>query len=399
MNRQESGQVDAERCDQLFTRDPGRHRTGEWTIPSVNGGAAGSCWTTARTRASIGVDTMWWAGYSSLWVTFALVWAIAASLSSGRAVPEMLLYGVVGMAAAGVMGLGVRRLTASVPLNWRSARFYGPHCVGLAAFSVGYSCSWLPLEMARGGVRAALDYASPALPWNAMMGSWLYLLTAAMFYAERDHQALREQQAAAARAQLLAQQAQLAALRSQVNPHFLFNALHSISALISMDPQKADDAIERLGDLLRYALGAEDLVPMRDEWRFTLDYLALEQLRLGSRLRVTEHLGPGAGACSVPPLILQPLVENAIRHGISQRTEGGHIRLSASSDGESLVVRVSDDGSGASGDDGLGIGLDVVRRRLSASYGGRADLTVSATVDGFHVEMRLPDDEEPVERT
>jgi len=302
----------------------------------------------------------------------------------------MLVYGLVGMSSAGLMGLAVRWQTARLPLNWRSARFYGWHLVGLAAFAIVYACSWLPLEMARGGVRAALGYASPALPWNAMMGSWLYLMVAGLFYAERDHEALRQQQAAAASAQLLAQQAQLAALRSQVNPHFLFNALHSISALISTDPRKADEAIERLGDLLRYALGADDLVPLRDEWRFTMDYLSLEQLRLGSRLVVSDRLDSGAGGCAVPPLILQPLVENAVRHGISQRPEGGRIRLAAATDGAWLVIRVSDDGSGVSGEDGLGIGLDVVRRRLNASYGTRARLAVSASGDGFHVEIRLP---------
>ncbi len=333
---------------------------------------------------------MWWAGYASLWTTFALVWAIAASLSSGRPMPETLLYGAVGMFTAGGMGLAVRQLTARVTLNWRSGRFYQVHIAGLAVFSLVYACSWLPLEVVRRGVRAALDYASPALPWNAMMGSWLYLLVAAMFYAERDHRALREQQEAAARAQLLAQQAQLTALRSRVNPHFLFNALHSISALITTDPRKADEAIERLGDLLRYALGADDLVPLRDEWRFTMDYLALEQLRLGSRLTVVERFEPGQGEQVVPPLILQPLVENAVRHGISQRPEGGRIRLSAVADGAALVLRVSDDGSGASGDNGLGIGLDVVRRRLQAIYDERALLAVSAGADGFQVELRLP---------
>ena len=162
--------------------------------------------------------------------------------------------------------------------------------------------------------------------------------------AIRANHLARTQAAAAAEARLLAQQAQLVALRAQINPHFLFNALHSVGALVASDPTRADMALERLGDLLRYTLGTEDEVLFAEEWKFTQDYLAFEQLRLGDRLRLHVSVDPSALSTMVPPLILQPLVENAVRHGIAARTEGGAIDLTARVEDSRLVLCVRDDG-------------------------------------------------------
>ena len=182
----------------------------------------------------------------------------------------------------------------------------------------------------------------------------------------------------------------MAALRAQINPHFLFNALHSVGALVSIDPVRADRALERLGDLLRYALGAEDEVPFGNEWRFTKDYLALEELRLGDRLRLHEDIEETATSVLVPPLILQPLVENAVRHGVADRPGGGTIAIRARLEGPHLVIGVTNDGRPNDGPIGAGLGMSSVRRRLAAMYGDRAALEAGHVTDGFSVTIRLP---------
>jgi LytS/YehU family sensor histidine kinase len=232
--------------------------------------------------------------------------------------------------------------------------------------------------------------ASPVLIWSLLMGSWLYLIVAGISYAILAHGRIRAQEAAAADARLLAQQAQLAALRAQINPHFLFNALHSVGALVSTDPARADKALESLGDLLRYALGTSDEVLFAQEWAFTEDYLAFEELRLGDRLRVVKEVDAAAMSVPVPPLILQPLVENAVRHGIADRPEGGSISLFARTENAQLVLRVTDDGNGNGNGAGDGLGLGSVRRRIAALYDGKATLSLDRLPSGFAVTLRLP---------
>ena len=236
---------------------------------------------------------------------------------------------------------------------------------------------------------------SPVLAWNILMGSWLYLIVAGLSYGIRTQQRLNRQAAAEAEARMLAERAQLAALRARLNPHFLFNALHTVSSLVTSDPAAADDAIERLGGLLRYALDeGEHEVPLESEWAFTRDYLAFERLRLGERLRTRANLEPAALAVDVPLLVLQPLVENAVRHAIAPRSDGGTIGINASVHNGSLVLRVDDDGPGAGAQDlGLsrGIGLPSLKRRLEVRYGADAHMDIrTAPGAGFSVTVVLP---------
>jgi sensor histidine kinase YesM len=335
---------------------------------------------------------MGWLAYSIAWFAAALFWTLASSTSARISPLVAFPWGLLAMGIAGVMGVAVWRLTDRVPWDWRSRRFYLTHALALVVYSVMYATSWFwpDLLMGRFAVAYHAFRTSPITVWNLLMGSWLYLVVAGLSYVVRAHRRIRLQESAAADARLLAQQAQLAALRAQINPHFLFNALHSVGALVSSDPERADRALERLGDLLRYALGAEDRVLFAQEWRFTHDYLAFEQLRLGTRLRVDAHVDADAQSVLVPPLLLQPLVENAVRHGIADRPEGGRVELRARVEDERLIVRVSDDGRGspAGVDDGLGLGS--VRRRLAALYGDEASLAIDPRGAGFSVEIALP---------
>jgi len=215
-------------------------------------------------------------------------------------------------------------------------------------------------------------------------------MVAGLSYSIRAHSRVRAQESAAADARMMAQQAQLIALRAQINPHFLFNALHSVGALVTSDPARADQALECLGDLLRYALGSENEVLFAHEWKFTQDYLAFEHLRLGERLRVDAAADAAVASAMVPPLILQPLVENAVRHGIADRADGGRIELRALAEDGRLVLRVSDDGRGYTEEPGDGLGLTSVRRRLAALYGEQASVATESSPGGFVVTVTLP---------
>ncbi|HEY0171812.1 MAG TPA: histidine kinase [Pyrinomonadaceae bacterium] len=199
--------------------------------------------------------------------------------------------------------------------------------------------------------------------------------------------------------ELRASQAQLQALKMQLHPHFLFNALHSISALVHVDPDAADKMIARLGDFLRLTLesSAAQVVPLRQEIEFLNCYLEIERIRFRDRLTTRIEVDPQVLDCGVPNLILQPIVENAIRHGVSQRAGPGHVEVRAERAGTSLRLEVRDNGRGlpegppASAAKGGGVGLANTRARLQRLYGAahRFELA-NAPAGGAVVTLEIP---------
>lgn len=193
--------------------------------------------------------------------------------------------------------------------------------------------------------------------------------------------------------------AELRALRAQINPHFLFNTLNTIAALIAENPAAAEDIVTRLADVFRYALTSADREHARleDELAFMRAYLAIEHARLGDRLRVIEDIEPGLDDLCVPSLLFQPIVENAVRYAVAPRIEGGTVRLSArrieSPGGPSLVVEVADDGPGirdGARPQGHGVGLESVRERLRIAGADHALTIESAPGRGTVVRVLLP---------
>ena len=196
----------------------------------------------------------------------------------------------------------------------------------------------------------------------------------------------------------LAATAQLAALRAQINPHFLFNSLNSIAQLIRADPDRAEACVERLAEMFRYVLryGEKDFVPLAEELELARAYLDIERARFGDRLRVETHVDPPSLQHLIPNLILQPLVENAVRHGLSRKRGGGTVRIDASLADGCLELSVGDDGLGMP-DTALervyehGIGLRNLRDRLERLYGpAHLPQITSAPGSGTRVRLRLP---------
>jgi sensor histidine kinase YesM len=231
-------------------------------------------------------------------------------------------------------------------------------------------------------------YLREGAVWQLVWGLVIY---GVLMFAARAYRRMREQELAAA-------SAELQALRAQLDPHFLFNTLHSLTQLAQEDPDATQDALQRFGELMRYRLKsgreAGASIPLEQELEFVRHYLALEKLRLGDRLLVIEHIDPEILELAVPPLLLQPLVENAIRHGLAPRPRGGTVRLFASMSTDRLLIVVSDDGEGTEPGrvgESKGLGLKAVRRQLHAHFSGQAEMTVDTDRHrGFTVTLRMP---------
>ena len=224
-------------------------------------------------------------------------------------------------------------------------------------------------------------------------GILLYLLSVTFHYVLLAEQSSREAQARALEARVLARDAELKALRAQVNPHFLFNCLHSISALTSLDSGRAREMCILLADFLRATLrlGGRESITLEEELALIRGYLAIEKVRFGARLTMEEDVEKGTNQVLIPPLLLQPLVENAIRHGIANLPEGGVIRLGAHRLDGTVSIEVEnsfDPESPASLK--TGVGLENIRQRLHTRYAGEAKISVKSEGERFLVRLSLP---------
>ena len=241
----------------------------------------------------------------------------------------------------------------------------------------------------------AFHYASSAavavFAWSAFYFSYCY---------SKEVQRQREE---ALRSSALAREAQLRALRYQLNPHILFNTLNAISTLVEeREHETANRMLARLSDFLRSVLHAPcaDSVQLCEEMYMLQQYLEIEQLRLGARLRFEIDVQADAWDATVPPLILQPLVENAVRHGLAKSLSLGVIRVEVRKRDGELIMRVADSGPGFSGESREGVGLTNVRQRLKHAYDEKAALEAgNSPHGGALVTVRLPYIPVPAERT
>jgi hypothetical protein len=293
------------------------------------------------------------------------LWFVCRALTLGRASARLIaaVHGAIGGLAsvAWTVGCGV------------TATLLAPWCPGLTA-----------QLQARAGVAVAL-------------GLLFYALTLAFHQTLLGVQGVHEAAEREARLTLQVRDAQLERLRAQLHPHFLFNSLNTINALISADPPRARELCVRLGEVLRRSLrlGEAQRVPLAEEWRLAGDYLDVEALRFGAALRRDVALDPEAMRCWVPPLLLQPLVENAITHGIAQCEDGGTLAVSMRREAQAVHIQIENPRPSTARAAGSGgVGLRNLRRRLFAQYGERASLDVRVTDASFRVSLRLPRSEE-----
>ncbi len=304
-------------------------------------------------------------------------------------------------------------------LSWKnSAEVLAPACLVFAfvCLSPWYVCRARPLRpsnfaalaFAHAGAAAAaslilvgsarltaylLETPLPQLPVLFGMGVLLYLVSVGLHYAALAAAASSEAEKHAAEASMLAREAELQALRIQINPHFLFNSLHSISALATSDGARAREMCIRLADFLRSSLGLgkRDSIPLREELSLARSYLEIERIRFGERLQVDQQIGEACLDCMVPSLLLQPLVENAVKHGIAGLLEGGSIRIEAGRVGPDVCITIENAfDPDAAPRRSLGVGLPHVRRRLEVRYGSEAVVETGPQGGVYRVVLRFP---------
>ena len=294
------------------------------------------------------------------------------------AIPPAIVFGFIGV--------GSRYTCRGVPLRTSPfSRVVLVHAGAAAASSGLWIVIWKAL-LAAVGIQANLAALFTA-------GVLVYAATVTVHYLLLEVEAARHAEEAALRYQVLMREAELRAFKAQVDPHFLFNSLNAVASMCGTRPGEAREMAQRMADFFRQTLrvGALERITLGQEIDLVSRYLAIEKVRFGERLTFQLDVDDAARERPVPPLILQPLVENAVRHGIASVVEGGTIQLNASVRNGMLQIRLrnpADPDRIQSG--GEGIGLQNARGRLAAISGGRAAFRTEEKEGAFVVEMEIP---------
>jgi two-component system, LytTR family, sensor histidine kinase AlgZ len=303
--------------------------------------------------------------------------------------PLMLIYAFIGLSAfylCRAFPIGREERTwRAVPAHVSAAATVGGLCVALA---FGWA---LLLESLNIGLQPQLYLSQPWLLF--VVGALLFWLATAFHYVLIASSASQDAERRSLEAGLLAREAELKALRAQLDPHFLFNSLNSISSLTGRDPSAARKMCLQLADFLRdtLRLGAAQRISLQEELNIVERYLSIEQVRLGARLNVFKETSPQALSAKVPALILQPLAENAVLHGISHLLEGGTITIRAQQEHSMLVVWVSNPcDPDRPRQKRAGFGLSLVRQRLQSQFGLAGQLETGEERGEFTAKLSLP---------
>lgn len=361
--------------------------------------------TSAQQRALLLL--IWASAYS----TYLLAYSSAVHLAGIPNIRSAFLIGLANslpeaLAAPVVLGLA----SASRERGFRGFRLW----IALPILAVAFTL-WCILGATAGlaiyqffgeGGKLKFSLDSRNLAWKALLSLLVFALLAGVGMARAYAREARAASARAERAETLRAEARLAVLRAQLNPHFILNVLHSLVGLAERDPGLTASTLERLGTTLRYALRVQsrgiDRVALREELAFVHDYVALERLRLGDRLTIRFKVDDSLLDRVVPSFVLQPLVENAIRHGIAPQARGGSVEVTISEDSGDLVLTVDDDGPPTADapaaepePGGSGVGLRLLRDRIETLYGPLYGQTASlvtgrSPMGGFRARVRLP---------
>ena len=287
------------------------------------------------------------------------------------------------------------------PRSWiRSILIHGAAGVAAVFLHVVFHASLDSLGLFGAGRRSSFGVAfRNYLIWVGHFEFLTYWTMVAVILAIGNYRRYRERELKASQLESSLTQARLQALRMQLNPHFLFNTLNAIASLIHQEPDAADSMITRLAGLLRQSLAGPDRqeLPLKEELDLVRRYVDIEKVRFGDRISVRFDIAPETLDAQCPNFFLQPLVENAIRHGLAPRASGGSVEIRARRVGDNLVVSIVDDGVGMrkSPDTG-GVGLSNTCRRLDELYGADTQFRIFPVADGgTAVEVVLPFRQEP----
>ncbi len=337
------------------------------------------------------------AAYIAIWIPLGVLLAALLALQGALGWRDALLVAVPLSIAYGFLSLSAWYVTGGSPVDKVGAARVAATAVVSSFLS---SAVWLLLARGWMGlivsvVRAADVSGSfrTAAPTLFGFGFLLYLLAMAVSYLAAAFTASRDAERRGLELQVQAREAELRALRAQIDPHYLYNSLQSISALTTADPAAARRMCLLLADFLRetLAFGAQVSIPLSSELALARRFLAIEQVRFGARLQIDVEAEPGAESCVVPPLLLQPLVENAVTHGVAHVLEGGAVRIRVVRRAVSLAVTIDNpcDPDRPAGR-GTGLGLRNVRQRLQSVYGQDATLYTEEAGGWFIVRVELP---------
>jgi two-component system, LytTR family, sensor kinase len=298
----------------------------------------------------------------------------------------------IGLSIQAIMRLMWKRLERLSPFRRLAAQFSIYLIAGFAGTEIGY----LVLRFVYFG--GALDVGSHLrllllnLVLATLFGSSSAVYMSLRNTAERMARKLREKEVNEERLEGLRTRAELDALQAKINPHFLFNTLNSIASLISENPAAAESTVEKLSELFRYTLqrSGNKTVRLSEELEIVRSYLEIEKVRFGERLRFDIRSDESLNDFLIPPLLIQPLVENSIKHGIASEPQGGSVEVEARRAGHDCIVSVTDSGKGftATGE-GSGFGLKSIRERLNLVYGGRASLRVQEETSQVQITIPL----------
>ena len=342
-------------------------------------------------------DRQRWQLFLSAWAGVGVAVSLLVHALFGAGWVEAGLFGVPLGLAAGPISLSAWYICRAMPLATtppvRVASTAVSAALVTAAAWAGLGWAWW-VALETGGEALPLVRPPVLVTMLVGVGALTYLLALLVTYLIDAFEISAAAGRRALESQVAQRDAELAALRAQIDPHFLFNSLNSISGLITVAPDRARMMCQMLGEFLRdcLRLGGTPRIALERELALAAQYLSIEQVRFGERLRVTTEVSEESATTPVPPLIVQPLVENAVRHGIATRLDGGTIEVRARRVGPRAVVTIRNPRDEDAGRPGTGLGLSLVRRRLAAAYGDQAALTIEPGREVFQVTVTVPVD-------
>jgi len=333
--------------------------------------------------------------YSMVWVVIAILQGTLSWYFQGFSLPVVITDALISNGLFAILGLLAWYPTRYIPFQ-KNTPIYSSVAHVMAGLLV--IASWMLLSI---GMLNALfshetefiAFLNKSAVWRGVLGGLIYLVLVLIYYLASSAQKLQERVRQEEQLKNLVRETELSMLKSQINPHFLFNSLNSISSLTMSSPAEARDMIIRLSDFLRYSLKhrENEFIPLNEELGHMKDYLAIEKVRFGDRLSYDFKVDTGCEKFPVPTMIFQPLFENAIRHSVYESTEPVNVCFECIPDGDVMRTVVSNDfDPDIPTRGGTGVGLQNVRQRIELAYEGRGSVGWKGEDGKFTVSILFP---------